>query len=61
MSENFSLLIKSFGTRTDSAAETKSIGLAAYAQSVMFFATLRLKLFVIHEILILQTPWKCFS
>ena len=39
MSVNFKTLIKSCGTRTDPAAETKSIGLPADALAVMVFAS----------------------
>jgi len=38
MREEFKLLIKSCGTRTDPATETKSIGLQADARVVMVFA-----------------------
>ena len=38
MRENNNRLIKSCGTRTDPAAETKSIGLLADAQLAAFFA-----------------------
>jgi hypothetical protein len=38
MREEFNLLIKSCGTRTDPAAETASIGLQANARVVMVFA-----------------------
>jgi hypothetical protein len=38
MGEEFNLLIKSCGTRTIPAAETKSIGLQADARVVMVFA-----------------------
>ena len=38
MREEFNLLIKSCGTRTDPATETKSIGLQADARVVMVFA-----------------------
>jgi hypothetical protein len=40
MREKFNLLIKSCGTQTVPAAETKSIGLAANARGVMVFAIL---------------------
>ena len=39
MREEFNRLIKHYGTRTDPAAETKSIGLQADAQVVMVFAS----------------------
>ena len=39
MREEFKLLIKSCGTRTDPATETKSIGLQADARVVMVFAS----------------------
>ena len=39
MGEEFNLLIKSCGTQTDPATETKSIGLQADARVVMVFAT----------------------
>jgi hypothetical protein len=39
MREEFNRLIKSCGTRTDPAAETKSIGLQADARVVMVFAS----------------------
>ena len=39
MREDFDPLIKSCGTLTDPAAETKSIGLQADARVVMVFAT----------------------